>query len=90
MALGNENTVGIISLALLNILLFVINAIDIIYVWFYFNYSPDVNLKNMVHEGAGFTYIFYNTAVAVVLFFFRGNLNFYKKINGYVMVHMDG
>ena len=79
MALGNENTVGIISLALLNILLLVINAIDIIYVWFGFNYSPDVNLKNMVHEGAGLLIFSIILAVAVVLFFFRGNLNFYKK-----------
>jgi Domain of unknown function (DUF4173) len=53
MALRNENTVGIISLVMLNLLLLFINAIDIVYVWFGFSYTPDVNLTQYVHEGTG-------------------------------------
>ncbi len=79
LALRNENTVGIISLVLLNILLLIINAIDVVYVWFGFTYTPDVNLKDIVHEGTGLLIFSIVLAVAVVLFFFRGNLNFYKK-----------
>jgi hypothetical protein len=79
MALRNENTVGVISLVLLNVLLLVINCIDIKYVWFGFTYSANVNLKDIVHEGTGLLIFSIVLAVAVVLFFFRGNLNFYKK-----------
>lgn len=79
LALRNENAVGIISLAMLNFLLLVINSIDIVYVWFGFTYTPDVNLKDIVHEGTGLLIFSIVLAMAVVLFFFRGNLNFYKK-----------
>ncbi len=79
MALRNENTVGIISLVLLNILLLFINAIDVVYVWFGFTYTPNLNLKDYVHEGAGMLIFSIVLAMVVLLFFFRGNLNFYKK-----------
>lgn len=79
MALRNENITGVISLALLNILLLVINCIDIKYVWFDFKYSNDINLSNYVHEGAGMLIFSILLAMVLLLFFFRGNLNFYKK-----------
>lgn len=79
LALRNENTVAIISLVLLNLLLLFINTIDIVYVWFGFAYTPDVNLKEIVHEGTGMLIFSIVLAMALVLFFFRGNLNFYKK-----------
>jgi Domain of unknown function (DUF4173) len=79
MALRNENTVGMISLLMLNVLLLFINAIDIVYVWFGFTYTADVNLKDYVHEGAGMLIFSIVLAMMVLLFFFRGNLNFYKK-----------
>jgi len=79
LALRNENTVGIISLVMLNILLLFINAIDIVYVWFGFTYTPNLNLKEYVHEGTGMLIFSIILAMAVLLFFFRGNLNFYKR-----------
>lgn len=79
MALRNENTTGIISLALLNILLLCINCIDVIYVWFGFQYKSDINLSQYVHEGTGMLIFSIVLAMVLVLFFFRGNLNFYKK-----------
>jgi hypothetical protein len=79
MALRNENTVGILSLVMLNILLLFINAIDIVYVWFGFTYTPNLNLKEYVHEGTGMLIFSIVLAMLVLLFFFRGNLNFYKK-----------
>jgi hypothetical protein len=79
MALRNENIVGIISLVMLNILLLFINAIDIAYVWVGFNYTSKLNLKDYVHEGTGMLIFSIVLAMAVLLFFFRGNLNFYKK-----------
>ena len=79
MALRNENTTGIISLIMLNMLLLFINAIDITYVWFGFTYTANLNLKDYVHEGAGMLIFSIVLAMLVLLFFFRGNLNFYKK-----------
>lgn len=79
MALRNENTVGIISLVLLNLLLFFINWLDVVYVWFGFSYSKDINLSRYVHEGAGLLIFSIILAMLVLLFFFRGNLNFYEK-----------
>lgn len=79
MALRNENIVGIISLAMLNLLVLFINIIDIKYVWFGFTYSPGLDLKSYVHDGTGMLIFSIVLAMAVLLFFFRGNLNFYKK-----------
>jgi hypothetical protein len=79
MALRNENSVGIISLVMLNVLLLFINAIDIAYVWFGFSYTPNLNLTQYVHEGAGMLIFSIVLAMLVLLFFFRGNLNFYKN-----------
>jgi len=79
LALRNENTVGIISLVMLNALLLFINAIDIAYVWFGFSYTPNLNLTQYVHEGTGMLIFSVLLAMVVLLFFFRGNLNFYKK-----------
>jgi hypothetical protein len=79
MALRNENTVGIISLLMLNVLLLFINVIDVKYVWLGATYTADLNLKDYVHEGAGMLIFSIVLAMMVLLFFFRGNLNFYKK-----------
>ncbi len=79
LALRNENTVGIISLFLLNALLFFINWLDIEFVWFGFTYDKNINLSAYVHEGAGLLIFSIVLAMLVLLFFFRGNLNFYRK-----------
>jgi hypothetical protein len=76
-ALKNENTVGIISLALLNGLLLLVNVIDINYLWFGFHYEGPA--YRMVHEGTGTLILSIVVAMAILLFFFKGNLNFYKK-----------
>ncbi|MEO6229940.1 MAG: DUF4173 domain-containing protein [Ferruginibacter sp.] len=79
LALRNENTTGLISLVLLNILLLCINCIDIVYVWFGFKYNHNINLSAYVHEGTGLLIFSILLAMVLLLFFFRGNLNFYKK-----------
>lgn len=79
MALKNENVIGIASLALLNILLLLVNIIDIKYVWLHFEYSPGTNISDLVHEGAGLLIVSIIMAMLVLLFFFKGNLNFYQN-----------
>jgi hypothetical protein len=79
LALKNEHTSGMISLALLNLLLLVVNVIDVRYLWFGFNFTPDMVMYKMVHEGAWLLIFSIVLAMLVLLFFFKGNLNFYKK-----------
>jgi hypothetical protein len=79
MALRNENTVGMISIVLLNILLLAVNCIDISYLWFNFDYMGEVFLYKMLHEGTELLIISIVLAMLVVLFFFKGNLNFYRR-----------
>lgn len=79
LAIKTEYKTGLISLLLLNVLLLFINILDIKYVWFGFTFSDDVNLSAYVHEGAGLLIFSIILAMLILLFFFRGNLNFYKK-----------
>ena len=79
LALKNEFSTGLISMALLNILLLIINIIDVKYVWLGYTYQRDSSPSAYVHEGAGLLILSILLAMFVMLFFFRGNLNFYKK-----------
>ena len=79
MALRNENKTAVISLFLLNLLLLCINCVDIRYVWFGFTYNNNLNLSEYVHEGTGLLIFSILLAMFLLLFFFRGNLNFYKR-----------
>lgn len=79
LALKNEFTIGFISLVMLNLLLLFINCIDIKYVWLGFTFSKDINMAAYVHEGAGLLILSIVLAMILLLFFFRGNLNFYKQ-----------
>jgi hypothetical protein len=79
MALKNEYTTGLISLVVLNGLLLIINLIDINYLWIHFTYTPAIDLFTMIHEGTELLIFSIVLAMLVLLVFFRGNLNFYKK-----------
>jgi hypothetical protein len=79
MALKNENTTGIISLVLLNVLLLVVNVIDVNFLWLHFQYKPGLPVYKMVHEGTELLIVSIVLAMAILLFFFKGNLNFYKR-----------
>ena len=79
LALRNENRTAVTSLFLLNILLLCINVVDVVYVWFGFKYNNDINLSDYVHEGTGLLIFSILLAMVLLLFFFRGNLNFYKR-----------
>ena len=79
MALKNMNTIGLISLVLLNLLLLVINIIDVRYIWFGFEYKADLDLYKLIHEGTDLLIISILLAIAVLMIFFQGNLNFYNR-----------
>lgn len=79
LALKNEYRIGAVSMALLNVLLLVINILDIKYVWLGYNPGTNTRLSGYVHEGAGLLILSIILAMLVLLFFFRGNINFYKQ-----------
>lgn len=79
LAIKHEYRIGLLSLVLLNILIFIVNIIDISYIWINFQPDPTVPIYKMVHEGTELLIISILLAMAVVLGFFRGNLNFYKQ-----------
>lgn len=79
LALKNENTTGIISLILLNVLLLGVNLIDINFLWLNFQYKAGEPVYKMVHEGTELLIVSIVLAMAILLFFFKGNLNFYKR-----------
>jgi hypothetical protein len=77
--LKNENTTGIISLLLLNLLLLIVNIVDVNFLWLNFQYSIGKPVYKMVHEGTELLIVSIVLAMAILLFFFKGNLNFYKR-----------
>jgi hypothetical protein len=77
-ALKNEYKSGVFLLIGLNLLLVVFNYSDITTVWFSYEWSGGF-LKEFVHSGTYLLIISLLVSIVIVLYFFRGNLNFYKK-----------
>jgi hypothetical protein len=76
--LQTEFRIGVIMFIMLNALLLLFNITDIWYVWFNFEWDGQV-LKEFVHEGT-YTLIFsLLISMGIVLYFFRGNLNFFSQ-----------
>lgn len=78
LALKNEFRVGIFLFASLNILLLAMNIMDIDHVWINFEWKGQY-LRQFVHYGTIVLLVAIALSVLLVLYFFRGNLNFYKK-----------
>ena len=78
MGLLNELRIGVIMFSLLNVLLAIFNMVDIWYVWI--NFECDAYLlKEFVHEGTYMLIVTLFISIALVLVFFRKNLNFFSK-----------
>lgn len=77
MALKTEYIIGVISFVSLNLLLLSVNLIDISTLWL--GYKPSGNFSADLHDGTNALIFSIILAMAVILYFFRGNLNFYHK-----------
>jgi hypothetical protein len=77
LALKTEYIIGIISFIALNLLLLAVNLIDICTLWL--GYKPTGNFSANLHQGTNALIFSIVLAMAVILYFFRGNLNFYSK-----------
>jgi hypothetical protein len=76
-ALMNEHRSGFFLLVLLNIMILMVNALEIPS-WFHFEMPKAYDLKYYVHQGTIILIISILLCMAVVLYMFRGNINFFK------------
>lgn len=83
LGLLNEYRSGLILLISINILLALVNGIDIYYVWF--NQTPTnwsaADCSRYVHEGTFSLITSVLLSMGIMMYYFRGNQNFFKKIN---------
>lgn len=77
MVLKAEYVMALSSFIVLNILLFALNCIDVTSLWF--GYQPAASFSADVHQGTNSLIFSILLAMLVIVFFFRGNLNFYPK-----------
>lgn len=77
-SLKSEHKAALVMLTALNALLLVMNISDIQLVWLGFEWEGQY-LKQFVHEGTYLLIFSILISIGIVLYFFRGNLNFYKK-----------
>jgi hypothetical protein len=73
-----EYQAALLLVGSVNGLLLVVNLIDIRFLWWDFDHS-DKNLYKMVHEGTYMLILSILLAMGILLYYFRGNLNFYPR-----------
>ena len=78
LSLKRELQSAIFLLVVLNGLLLLLNMIDMKSVWFGFEWKGET-LKDFVHEGTYYLIFSILISIAIILFYFRKNLNFYLK-----------
>ncbi|HRZ43091.1 MAG TPA: DUF4173 domain-containing protein [Bacteroidales bacterium] len=78
MGLKNEYRAALFLLVVLNLLILILNITDIHWVWFNFEWEGQY-LKQFVHEGTWLLIFSILISITIVLWFFRGNLNFYAS-----------
>ena len=79
-SLKTEYKAAIFLFTCLNLILLFLNSIDIYWVWFNFEWEGQY-LKQFVHEGTYMLILSILISIALVLYFFRKNINFYPKNN---------
>jgi len=72
-----EYRTAIVLFAALNLLLLLLNVLDVQHVWMDFTFSGQY-LKDFVHQGTWMLIISIVMGAALVLYFFRGDLNFIR------------
>ncbi len=79
MRLDTETISGIVLFSMLNILLLFVNVLDVRFLWFDGKLPKGIDHKAFVHDGIGTLITSIIVAILILLFYFRGELNFYKK-----------
>ncbi len=74
-----ENIIALMIIIPVNVLLLIVNFLDIKTIWLGFEYTKDFDLKQFVHSGTYLLVFSMMLSIAIMLFYFRSNLNFYRK-----------
>ncbi|HEX8516188.1 MAG TPA: DUF4153 domain-containing protein [Bacteroidia bacterium] len=82
MRTDTENLSGIILFTLLNILLVVLNMLDLNHLCFNGGLPEGITHKAFVHDAIGVLILSILFAIAILLFYFRGPLNYYNGNKG--------
>lgn len=78
-ALRRTHQSGLILLIGVNLLLLLFNVTDIRDNWFGFSVPDQFSLKNFVHTATWYLVFSILASIGILLYYFRGNINFYKK-----------
>jgi hypothetical protein len=76
---AGENLSGIVLLGLLNFLVLIVNILDINYIWISNELPEGITFSEFVHQGIGMLIASIITAILIILYYFRGSQNFFKK-----------
>ncbi|MEM9930025.1 MAG: DUF4153 domain-containing protein, partial [Bacteroidota bacterium] len=79
LALKAEYRQAVLTFGLLNLLLAIVNATDLRYVWLATSELSAATLSQYVHTGTWNLLLSIALAMVVVLYYFRGNLNFLQQ-----------
>lgn len=80
MALKKEFLAAVLLLIILNAILLFVNVLNIWNVWINFSWNGSY-LKQFVHEGTYVLIFSILTSIGIVLYYFKGNMNFYSRSN---------
>ena len=78
-SLPNLIYTGVLLLVLLNLLLATVNCLDIYYIGILHSTPPGITFSQYLHNGTDALIASIILAVSVILFYFRGYLNFYEN-----------
>jgi Leucine-rich repeat (LRR) protein len=79
MSVETEWKSGLILLVLLNFLIIIVNILDALYLWAGNGLPAGVSFSDSVHQSVGTLIFSIIIAICIILFFFRSEMNFYKK-----------
>ncbi len=82
LSIKSEYISGLILLGLLNFMLVFLNALDVGFLWAGVKLPNGVTYAQFVHQGIGNLIISIIIAILIIMFYYRGRLNFYNKISG--------
>jgi len=77
--IGSEKTTGVILFVMLNVLLLFVNTTDIFFLFGGGEMPEGVSHSDIVHQGINALITSIVMAVGIILFFFRGRLNFIRQ-----------
>ncbi len=79
LSVPNELLTGIILFSMLNLVLLCVNGIDVFYMWIANRLPEGITIAEYLHDGTDTLIISIIMAIAVILFVFRGYLNFFES-----------